>query len=81
MMRRLKRGELTSWSSEEFRLPKGTKRIYALANWESLKNETLKAAIEAKERVTRCRSYRRMSPGLKVVFNPGEWSLSSDELC
>ena len=44
-----KEGELTSWSSEEFRLPKGTKRIYALANWESLKNETLKAAIEAKE--------------------------------
>ncbi|WP_301029370.1 hypothetical protein, partial [Parabacteroides goldsteinii] len=44
-----KEGELTSWSSEEFRLPKGTKRIYAFANWESLKNETLKAAIEAKE--------------------------------
>lgn len=43
------KGELTSWSSEEFRLPKGTKRIYAFANWESLKNETLKAAIEAKE--------------------------------
>lgn len=42
-------GELTSWSSEEFRLPKGTKRIYAFANWESLKNETLKAAIEAEE--------------------------------
>lgn len=44
-----KEGELTSWTSEEFRLPQGTKRIYAFANWESLKNETLEAVIEAEE--------------------------------
>lgn len=43
------KGELTSWTSEEFRLPQGTKRIYAFANWESLKNETLKAVIAAEE--------------------------------
>lgn len=42
-----KEGELTSWSSEEFRLPKGTKRIYAFANWESLNNEMLNAVIAA----------------------------------
>ena len=44
-----KEGELTSWTSEEFRLPQGTKRIYAFANWESLKDETLEAVIEAEE--------------------------------
>lgn len=44
-----KEGELTSWSSEEFRLPKGTKRIYAFANWESLNNEMLNAVIAAEE--------------------------------
>ncbi|WP_278630604.1 hypothetical protein [Parabacteroides goldsteinii] len=43
------KGELTSWSSEEFRLPQGTKRIYAFANWESLNNEMLNAAIAAEE--------------------------------
>ena len=30
-------------------MPQGTKRIYAFANWESLKNETLEAVIEAEE--------------------------------
>ncbi|GKG76317.1 hypothetical protein CE91St1_54600 [Parabacteroides goldsteinii] len=44
-----KEGELTSWTSEEFRLPQGTKRIYAFANWESLKNEMLNAVIAAEE--------------------------------
>lgn len=44
-----KEGELTSWTSEEFRLPKGTKRIYAFANWESLQDEMLNAVIAAEE--------------------------------
>lgn len=44
-----KEGELTSWTSEEFRLPQGTKRIYAFANWESLNNEMLNAVIAAKK--------------------------------
>lgn len=43
------KGELTSWSSEEFRLPQGTKRIYAFANWESLQDEMLNAVIAAEE--------------------------------
>lgn len=42
-------GELTSWSSEEFELPQGTKRIYAFANWESLNNEMLNAVIAAEK--------------------------------
>lgn len=42
------KGELTSWS-EEFRLPQGTKRIYAFANWESLQDEMLNAVIAAEE--------------------------------
>lgn len=43
------KGELTSWSSEEFRLPQGTKRIYAFANWEPLQDEMLNAVIAAEE--------------------------------
>lgn len=43
------KGELTSWTSEEFRLPQGTKRIYAFANWESLQDEMLNAVIAAEE--------------------------------
>lgn len=44
-----KKGELTSWTSEEFQLPQGTKRIYAFANWESLQDEMLNAVIAAEE--------------------------------
>ncbi|WP_129698885.1 hypothetical protein [Parabacteroides goldsteinii] len=44
-----KEGELTSWTSEEFRLPQGTKQIYAFANWVSLNNDMLNAVIAAKE--------------------------------
>lgn len=44
-----KKGELTSWTSGKFQLPQGTKRIYAFANWESLKNEMLNAVIAAKK--------------------------------
>lgn len=44
-----KKGELTSWTSEEFELPQGTKRIYAFANWESLNNEMLNAVIAAEK--------------------------------
>lgn len=46
-----KKGELTSWTSDEFQLPKGTKQIYVFANWESLKNEMLNAVIATEKGV------------------------------
>lgn len=43
------KGELTSWSSETFKLTRGAKRVYAFANWESLNDETLNDAIATAE--------------------------------
>lgn len=42
-------GELTSWKSGPFEITGGAKRIYAFANWESLKDEPLKDIVATTE--------------------------------
>ncbi|MCD8135218.1 MAG: hypothetical protein LUH01_04385 [Parabacteroides gordonii] len=42
-------GELTSWKSGPFEITGGAKRIYAFANWESLKGEPLKDIVATTE--------------------------------
>ncbi|WP_298550073.1 hypothetical protein [uncultured Parabacteroides sp.] len=42
-------GELTSWKSGSFKITGGAKRIYAFANWESLKDEPLKDIVATAE--------------------------------
>lgn len=42
-------GELTSWKSGPFEITGGAKRIYAFANWESLKGEPLKNIVATTE--------------------------------
>lgn len=42
-------GELESWTSGTFTLTKGTKQIYAFANWESLNDAALNTAIGTEE--------------------------------
>lgn len=40
-----KSGNLTNWTSGTFKLTRGTKTVYAFANWESLENTGLNEAI------------------------------------
>ncbi len=42
-------GELTSWKSGPFEITGGAKRIYAFANWESLKDDPLKDIVATTE--------------------------------
>lgn len=42
-------GELEKWTSESFKLTRGTKRVYAFANWEALNNNSF---ISTEEGVT-----------------------------
>lgn len=43
------KGELKSWKSGPFEITAGAKRIYAFANWESLKDEPLKNIVATAE--------------------------------
>lgn len=42
-------GELTSWSSGSFEISGGVKKIYAFANWESIKDNPLKNVVNIPE--------------------------------
>ena len=44
-----KKGELTSWKSGSFEITGGPKKIYAFANWESIKDNPLENVVNIPE--------------------------------